>query len=657
VAIRSFDVGTLRGLRRAAAEELPNLVAISGPNGAGKSSLLERLNSQKPAEAGTEIMYVGAHRTWRSNPINEVVVYGMTLDFGDILKQESMPGLPYAIGNLNAFNGHRRIGSNGDDAQAYVKASIVRIRNKKQRLLTRNYDDQGQQIKAGTVPDLFGPFRELVDTLLPHLEWVGVNDTNTNDIKCEFRPTDNPNVEPFDIDELSSGEKAAIALFLPFIERQVADLAGESKPQPAGIVPVTFLIDEPELHLHALLQLNVLEYMRRLAHDGRVQFIFTVHSPSLLDALTQDELFLLTPASMAADNQLSRLVETSERLEAVRAATGSTHVLTRCKPIVFVEGEASAGARVSDERLMKVLLPEIAHWAIVPSHGKSQVIRAVTDMRNSELNLPGVPVFGIVDNDQGKVELPDFVMSWPVAMMENLLLDPVAIEQLARIHSASGVPTSQVAIERSLRDIAALQLDYERRLRIKELLPRITYSIDSVDPDAIAASLEANLAAFREKINGIDLAAKQEEIEAEVRSIIDNREELERFHGKQLLRSWYNKYFANSAIGWRPFLLELARYAGSTERTARLTGGTIARVKLYFPDQLVPTLERCGASETREALLTECKRERELWERAKPESPGRESLRQRLMQYAREAVSDEADKSAIMDHAMMIGTR
>src|SRR5260221_3569479 len=103
MAIRSFDVGSSRSLRRAAATDLPNLMAISGPNGAGKSTLLELLNSIKPVEAGTEVMYVGPHRTWRSSPVNEVAILGMGMEYGDILKLESMPGFQYAIGNLQMF--------------------------------------------------------------------------------------------------------------------------------------------------------------------------------------------------------------------------------------------------------------------------------------------------------------------------------------------------------------------------------------------------------------------------------------------------------------------------------------------------------------------------------------------------------------------------
>lgn len=300
MAIRSFDVQDLRGLRHAAASELPNLCAISGPNGAGKSSLLELLKQGRgnALEPGTEIMFVGPHRTWRSGSVNEMAVLGMPMDFSTILMQDAMPGLPYPIANFQIFSGLSRHSSGGDDAQAYVKASIISIRNKQQQLLRREWRAQGGQISQGSVPDLFGPFSELITTLLPHLEWLGVNDANSNDIRCEFRNAATERGAAFDIDELSSGEKAAIALFLPFIERAVKVLSGERTQAPGNIVPVTVLLDEPELHLHPLLQLNVLEYMRALARDERAQFIFTVHSPSLLDALTKDELFLLSPAEL-----------------------------------------------------------------------------------------------------------------------------------------------------------------------------------------------------------------------------------------------------------------------------------------------------------------------------------------------------------------------
>jgi ABC-type cobalamin/Fe3+-siderophores transport system ATPase subunit len=658
MAIRSFDVTGLRGLRHAEASELPNLCAISGPNGAGKSSLLELLKRNKGTvlEPGTELMYVGPHRTWRSASVNEVAVLGMPMDFSTILMQETMPGLQYPIGNFQAFSGLSRHGSSGDDAQAYVKSSIIRIRNKQQQILRREWENQGRQVVAGSVPDLFSPFGELVSTLLPHLKWIGVNDTNSNDIRCEFRNVATEGGNVFDIDELSSGEKAAIALFLPFIERAVKVLSGEQAEAQEGLVPVTVLLDEPELHLHPLLQLNVLEYMRTLAREGRAQFIFTVHSPSLLDALTKDELFLLSPAELAPDNQLSRLVDTSERLEAVRAMTGSTHLLTRCKPIVFIEGEPDDGAKATDERITRILLPDVAHWALIPTQGKQQVIKAAKEMRAAKLHLPGMPVFGLVDDDQGLAGTPDFVVSWRACMLENLLLDPEAISTVVGPYSAAVGLATPAEVRKSLLDLAGLQVEEEKRLRLKDGLPRATLTVDAVDFATAEKGVEAIKAEYLKKIKAIDLPALQTRVDSIIQGIVDRDEQLERFHGKKLLRAWFNKYFDRVGMGWNPFLIELARHASQGERLQKLASPAIDRIRLYFPSDLSQTLNSCPQGGERDALLTECDKERARWDGGVPKAEGREALRRRILQYAHDTVVEDSLKTALVQSASAIGT-
>lgn len=659
MAILSFDVGGLRGLRRAAASDLPNLCAIAGPNGSGKSSLLELLKRRSgtmEVESGTEIMFVGPHRTWRSGSVNEVAVLGMPMDFSSILMQDSMPGFQYPIANFQAFSGLPRHSSGGDDAQAYVKASIIRIRNKQQQILRREWSAQGRKVAEGSVPDLFGPFGELVSTLLPHLEWLGVNDANSSDIRCEFRNAAAEGGVVFDIDELSSGEKAAIALFLPFIENAVKVLSGEQAEAQAGLVPVTVLLDEPELHLHPILQLNILEYMRTLAREGRAQFIFTVHSPSLLDALTKDELFLLSPAELAADNQLSRLVDSSERLEAVRAMTGSTHLLTRCKPIVFIEGEPDDGAKATDERITRILLPEVAHWALIPTQGKQQVIKAAKEMRAAELHLPGMPVFGLVDDDQGTTGTPDFIVSWSACMLENLLLDPEALSTVVTPYSTAVGLSTPAEIRRSLLELANLQVEEEKRLRLKDSLPRVTIAVDASDLATAESYVNDTVSKYLTKIKALDLPALLAKADATVQSIVDRGEQLERFHGKKLLRSWYDKYFKSVGIGWNPFLIELARHASQGQRLQRLAVPAIDRIRLYFPPGLSEALSRCPQSSQRDALQTECQQERARWELGKPKAEGRETLRRRIIQYSHDVAIGQNLKAVLVQSASAIGT-
>lgn len=196
MAIRAFSLGPLRGLRHAEAAGLGNLVVLAGPNGAGKSTLLDLLRAKRNqlAEPGTEVMYVGPHRTWRSSQLNKVSVYGYTLpSFGALLLSDQMPAFQYVVPNgLQALQGSQRESMSADDAQALVKTSLVRLRDRQQTLVTDAWQQQGGQVAIGTVPDLFGPFTRLIKTLLPHLEWIGVVDVDQNNIQCHFQAEGEP---------------------------------------------------------------------------------------------------------------------------------------------------------------------------------------------------------------------------------------------------------------------------------------------------------------------------------------------------------------------------------------------------------------------------------------------------------------------------------
>jgi hypothetical protein len=661
VAIRQFEVGPLRGLSGASASELPNLVGIAGANGSGKSALIEQLWNQRLqfAEPGTELQYVGPHRTWRSGALSDIVVRGIGFDFGDVLKQDNIPGFQYgAPGGLNFMSGLRRLGSNADDAQALVKAAIVRIANRSQTLVSQEFRRQGSQIAPDTVPDLFEPFRRLIERLLPHLSWQGVDDSNVNDIRVQFRSVDSITEAPlFDIDDLSSGEKAAIALFLPFIERSVKRLVGESSDAPAGIVPITTLIDEPEIHLHPLLQLNVLAYMRELAADAEAQFIFTTHSPTVLDALAPGELFLLHPAVLAPDNQLVRLADSAEHLEAARALTGSTHLLTRSKPIVFVEGEPDQGAKASDERLLKLLVPEAAHWAVVPAHGRQEVVRSVSDMHAAELNLPGFPVFGIVDSDQGLSGAPDTVVPWDCAMIENLLLDGAAIFQALGPYTGVG-PGSVEGVDRVLMEIATARREDEIRLRFLRALPSGYLRLSATDLAALEAEIQGQAEAFRLKVSAVDTEKALADATAEVDEIVAQGAEMARFRGKEILRTFFDQQGVHaSGMGLHVFVTEVARHAASNERARELTSKAVAKIRLYVPLDLAGSVEAAPPTPARDQLVVACRTHRESWELGAPDAAGRADLRDRLFQFARGVRDGGAPDvaSGIMRQAVGIG--
>ncbi len=86
-------------------------------------------------------------------------------------------------------------------------------------------------------------------------------------------------------------------------------------------------------------------------------------------------------------------------------------------------------------------------------------------MGSLNLELPGTPVFGLVDGDRDDVTGADHVIAWPVAMIENLLLDAEAIHQALLPLRAQTRAGSVGAVQTALERAAAARIDDEIRLR------------------------------------------------------------------------------------------------------------------------------------------------------------------------------------------------
>ncbi|MEU5957714.1 AAA family ATPase [Streptomyces sp. NPDC047525] len=641
MAIRSFDIQSIRGLARAQADELPNLVAIAGPNGAGKSTLLEGIRTHRASllEPGSDLLYVGPHRTWRSSQLSEFHVIGFPFEFQDILKSESIPNYQYGAPNgLHFLPGLGRNASSADDSNALAKTAIVRLNNQQRELVHSQFEAQGGQVSKGTVPDLLLPLKQLVSILLPHLTLSRIDTSNVQNIRVVFKRSDLEQGPEFDIDDLSSGEKAAISLFLPFVEREAKVLTGCTYPDDPNIVPITLVLDEPEIHLHPLLQLNVLEYMRTIAREARAQFIFATQSPVFLDALQDDELYVLSPPGYVGDNQLSRLSSTAERLEVARGLTGSTHMLTRGKPIVFVEGESSVTGNksaVTDERLMKLLIPEVEHWAVAPARSRKEVVSATKSLRGASLHLPGMPVFGLVDSDTSASGIPDFVVAWPVAMIENLLLDAEQLWELLKDHGPTVGLSSLADVRASLDAIASCRVEEEVRLRIRAAMPGAWITTDKVDPDQAIEDIEDQVASLKAKIAEQNLPDLTDSIRVRVGEILSSGKALELFHGKSILKEFYKKNSLSKVFSFDGFRVASAQCSAKGERLKLLTAPAINQIRLYIPSTGVEVATRGAPSVERDKLIGELRKHRSAWESGNPTPEGREHLRQSLAHYAK----------------------
>lgn len=589
MAIRAFIARADKSLANASYDDLPNLVVIAGPNGAGKSTLLYQLWTRRAevSEPETRVLYVGPHRPWRKSTLTAAAALAnRTISFTEYLGMQQLPGWDQiAPTGLQYLSQLPRLAESADEAQALVKYTIVKLEYRRLALLKDAYEQQGQQIRPDSLPDIYEPLRRLTRFLLPHLTFQTVDVSNDRDIKCYFRRVEGASTVLVDIDDLSSGEKAVVALFLPFVETQIEDLIRGSRREETAIP--TFLIDEPDIHLHPTLQVSLLGYMRSLADEDAAQFIVATHSPAMLDALEDDELFVLAPTvAVAPDgNQFVRVSSSQERLEAMRSLTGATHLITRCRPIVFVEGGVPGETVISDQRLMEILLPATASWAIVPSNGRAEAIARAGELRvRAAENLPGIPVFALVDADQRNAGDPGFVITWGAAMIENLLLDPEAIwHVLAPYRERVGVQ-SPADVERELRSIAQASRSEEIRLRVLASTPFVHGRIDldrSADTERVISDL-------RQKLSAVEASAPlvRARAEAAVDKILAEGRELEAFNGKSILAGFFARHVHAVGLARHAFAYAVAQAAESGQRARNLTGLAVLQIQRFVPPGL-----------------------------------------------------------------------
>jgi hypothetical protein len=565
-----------------------------------------------------------------------------------------------------------RLPDSTDEAQSFVKFAIAKMEFRRLRLMQETYDREGQTIPQGALPDVFEPFRRLTRFLLPHLEFERVDIADERNVRCLFRRADGDAIDLIEIDDLSSGEKAVVALFLPFLESQIDVMLGEQdevEDRPLA----TALIDEPELHLHPVLQGSLVQYIRALTESGDAQFIIATHSPTILDALKDDELFLIAPLSIVGDgNQFVRVSASEERLEAIRELTGSTHLVTRCRPVVYIEGDRpTATKQVADQRLIELLVPEAASWVLVAASGRREAIASATRLREAAREgLPGIPVFALVDQDQGLEADPDYAIPWPVAMVENLLLDAHGIWDLLAPHRERVSFESADDVDVALRQIARELRADEIRLRVQGGLGPVCARVDFTDPDGVAASLAKASDEFKRGLAALgtedELAEQVARSTATVDAILDQGGELEAFRGKQIIKTFHDRHNLNRLFPYQAFVYETANRVKTEERLRRLVGQAVLRIQRYVPPTLIPALEGCverltavgdaGAPAAEEALA-DARIARHAWEAGEEDDIDRSQMREQLVQIARALRAHGAHDlhDALLQAAVQVG--
>lgn len=576
MSLTSFRVTAQKSIVLAEAKTVPKVMVIAGPNGVGKSTLLFAIKSGSGQNTpNTRLFYQGPHRVLRRTNVRRSWLGGSMRWMLDLLSGSDVSGYE----GLN-FQNPARTPDNVDEAGSTIKHTLGKIENRRQSTLAGLVDARktaGVVLDVRALPDIYEPLRTLTKYLLPHLEFSKVDFNNEDDIKCLWTRKDANRVIELDIDDLSSGEKSIVVLFLPLLEDQIraklqvlTDMSTGAVPTAVAAEDRVVLIDEPEQHLHPDLQSKILTYIRSVSRDSNVQFVLTTHSPSILDQAFDDELYVLSePSTTPGENQLRRIAGNAERLEALKELAGSTYFLTTGRAIVCIEGEPNLqDDELTDARLLELMYPRSTAVTLVPTRGKGNVITTVQRLREHvPEDVFRIRVRGLVDADQAEVNVPG-IETLPVCMIENLLLDEqVLYEYLVSIGSTTHADAAAVKAE--LVTIAGAMVDDEVALRIRHRIGGFTVRIAGASIMSIRASHEHNAEKLRQLLP--DDATMQQivtEVSTEVQTLLTDGKAMDRFRGKAILKHFYERHVAPRNISYAQAGLEIAKRVGEKPQVA-----------------------------------------------------------------------------------------
>lgn len=487
--IKYFRIENFRNIKLAECENPPDFMVICGGNGCGKSAFLQALMTAKEragaygnfafdpravsADSSTativmtlqftnnerefvetqfkvkcpeedqvilEIQKGGAAKTMkRSTPVSKLLgyysrTYLNSPGFFDYIDAYRHP-IKIELRNWDASFlsdniAKQTLGAPGSQKFQFTKQYLAGLKMKDIQKIEASH-------RAGNIefPDSLGPIREFFDNFFAPMKFIDV-------LICEspFKfIIDTPRGQ-IDIDDLSSGEKEVLNIYIRF---------HQLKPEGAII-----LFDEADAHLHPDLERRYLEVLREIGRGN--QLWLTTHAPEMMIAAGTESLFTVLKEPISdGGNQFVRVTDNEELHTVLSEVMGSRGLVSFNQRIIFIEGNESSADREIYERFYP---PGTFNVSFVPV-GNSATVRKTAERVNQLLtsSIEFQEYYSIVDADieratQGQVG--DRLFQLPVYHVENFLLDEALILEVTKIILASSCPyNTPKEIEQELKDI------------------------------------------------------------------------------------------------------------------------------------------------------------------------------------------------------------
>lgn len=586
--IQSFSIPNVKKIPSASCDSVPKFMVIAGPNGVGKSTLLNELRRFSDRVKGTgKILYAGPHRAWRRRTIKASWLWGAERDYSSILTSESIPG----IEGLHLIDSSRRPDST-DEAPGFIKYVLAQIETRRQNVIVSEIDKNDLKYPDGYAPDVYKPLKGMIELLLPHIRFIGVDLKNRDNVSCLLGVEGVS--EPIDIDDLSSGEKEVIALLMPLIEREINAILRRierGKTPDIDTVPDTVMvIDEPDLHIHSLLQRRMVEYMRKRSHEDNVQFIIATHSPVIINEADSEELFVLIERSIAGPgNQLRRVLSSQEKLDLYKNVCGDVAILTLGRPIVFIEGKSPEETRKapSDQRILELLWDGAKGFTFIPMGGREEAEKAAIILNQIVTEkLIGFPVFAIVDRDLDVAgTTPSSIFKWEFCAIENVLLDPLSIFEVLEPYREKTGMSCKEDIENELIEICKEIKQDETNKRMERMLPSFHLHFKEKSIAKLIEERDKGTEALKQYFTDEN---KNEQLKQQflkfiqdVDTMIQDKSALVRFNGKAILGKFHQKNLLDKGIGmsFDVFCYSVAERIAKAGRTPESIKNALGSIK------------------------------------------------------------------------------
>jgi predicted ATP-dependent endonuclease of OLD family len=510
--LEQFSIQDNDALRRAACENVPDIMVVAGPNGVGKSTLFNAIhrdlqrpsrNSSVTAPDDIQSLYFGPHRTPAPTDIDASLI----AELGGDSSRSQLSRSSYNRSGSSSIpdivrRQSRRERIDPDPAPYFeLKKRLSQLEFDRAQLIKDLYDRRGK-LGGDDVPQIGGPLSTAIDAVLPGINYEGVSKNDKNIYEIQFNDRSGATVG---FDSLSSGERDAIALLFNLVEPEIESIIAEARNESTNDEDIVALIDSPEAYLHPAMQERFLNFVKQYItrvnqedSDNHLQVILCTHSQMMLQNADEDELFFLLYQDQREGNQLTSAADVSlDTLESVTGQIGIT-ALSAGNPILLVEGS-------SDREFLRRFFPDLCEEIeILPMGGKGKIIDFSTAFNQlvPELTNEGIFISALVDRDRDldiDDEYAQFVKQLEVSCMENYLLDTRclwdAIQQLTseNIRDEVGLDSPADVDDLLSRIVSTEEFQQQEiKTRLNERL-RINVSVrhlDSLDEDSVKSQIE-----------------------------------------------------------------------------------------------------------------------------------------------------------------------